>query len=229
MPELATYARLDDAIGQVTIDDGKANALSTAMQAAVHAALDQAEADEVVVVLTGREGKFSAGFDLRCPPEEWPAMLVGGAQLAKRVLEFPRPVVAACNGHAIAMGAFLALSCDHRVGAEGDFKLGLNEVAIGMTVPWFGIEIARHRLTKPYFDRCMVTGLLMGPEEAQIAGILDEVVAPGAVADRAAEVARSLAGLDMKSHLATKLRVREQVVAGVQDGIDRILGEGREW
>ena len=103
-------------------------------------------------------------------------MLAAGARLAERLLSFPQPTVIACNGNAIAMGAFTLLSADHRIGAAGDFRIGLNEVAIGMTIPWFGLAIARHRLQRPYYDRCSVTGVLLDPEEARTAGFLDAVV-----------------------------------------------------
>jgi enoyl-CoA hydratase len=156
-----------DGIATITMDDGKVNALSPEMLADVAAQFERAEADGAIVVLTGRRQTFSAGFDTRCEQERWPEMVAAGATLAERILSFPGPVVAACNGNAIATGAFLLLSADYRVGARGDFRIGLNEVAIGLTIPWFGIEIARHRLTRPYFDRCTITGTLLGPEEAK--------------------------------------------------------------
>jgi enoyl-CoA hydratase len=120
------------------------------------------------------------------------------------------------------MGAFLLLAADHRVGASGEFRIGLNEVAIGLTMPWFGIALARHRLTRPYYDRCTVTGVTLGPDEALAAGFVDQLVAPDAVAATARDVASRLAGIDMAAHAATKLRVREHVLAGVRDGIDRV-------
>ncbi len=225
MTELLSYA-LDDGIATITMDDGKVNALSSEMLGALMDALEQAERDEAIVVVTGRERTFSAGFDLRTAPEGWREMVAGGARLAERLLSFPRPVVAACNGNAIAMGAFVLLSADYRIGLRGDFRIGLNEVAIGMTLPWFGVELARHRLSRPYFDRCAITGVLIGPEEALAAGFLDELVddLPPA-AQRAGE---TLGGVNLEAHAATKLRVRERVLTGVRDGIER-FGDGREW
>jgi enoyl-CoA hydratase len=218
-----------DGIATITIDDGKVNALSPEMLADVAAQFERAEADGAIVVLTGRRQTLSAGFDVRCEQERWPEMVAAGARLAERILSFPRPVVAACNGNAIAMGAFLLLSADHRVGALGDFRIGLNEVAIGLTIPWFGIEIARHRLTRPYFDRCTITGTLLGPEEAKTAGFLDVIVEPDQLMPAAEEAARALAALDRGAHKATKLRVREAALAGVREGIDRIRSRDREW
>lgn len=228
MTELATYTHADG-IATITMDDGKVNALSAEMLAVIGAQLDRAEREEAVVVITGRDQTFSAGFDLKCEAERWPEMLVAGARLAERLLAFPRPVVAACNGNGIAMGGFLLLSADVRVGADGPFRIGLNEVAIGLTLPWFGVEIARHRLTRPAFDRCAVTGVLLTPAQAQAAGFLDELVPPAELMPAALAAARQLAGIDAAAHAATKLRVRERALAGVRDGIDRITGTGREW
>ena len=225
---LTTY-ELSDGIATIRIDDGKVNALSETMLAEISARFDEAERDEAVVILTGRERIFSAGFDLRTEGEGWPPMLVAGARLAERMLSFPRPVVAACNGSAIAMGSFLLLSADHRIGADADLKLGLNEVAIGLTLPWFAIELARHRLPRPWFDRCTVTGVMIGPEEGVAAGFLDELVPPEELEERALGAARVLAGINHDAHLATKLRVRSEVLDGVRDGIARIEGDGREW
>jgi enoyl-CoA hydratase len=156
-------------------------------------------------------------------------MLRAGAGLAERLLSFPSPVVAACNGNAIAMAAFILLSCDVRIGVAGDFKIGLNEVAIGLTVPWFGLSVARHRLTRPYFDRCTVTGALLDPEEAVRAGFLDLVVSGDELLATAGEAAARLGSLNRDAHRATKLRVREQALAGVRDGIERIESSDREW
>jgi enoyl-CoA hydratase len=227
MGELTSYALLDG-VARVTMDDGKVNALSIAMLAELAGRLDQAEADGAVVVLTGRERTLSAGFDLRCEPERWPEMLAAGARAAERMLSFPRPVVLACTGNAIAMGAFLLLAADHRVGVRGDFRIGLNEVAIGLTLPWFGIELARHRLSTPAFDRCTITGALLDPEEARAAGFLDRLVAQDELTEAALATAGELAAIDAEAHRATKLRVREGVLAAVRDGIERIADPDRE-
>jgi enoyl-CoA hydratase len=226
MTDLITY-KIDHGVVTIVMDDGKVNALSPAMLAELGGALDRAEAEDALVVLTGRATTLSAGFDLRS--DDWPTMVAGGARLAERIMSFPRPIIVACNGNAIAMAGFLLLSADHRIGVVGDHRIGLNEVAIGLTVPWFGIEIARHRLSRPYFDRCVVTGSLLDPDEALRAGFLDELVTPERLPAAAAEAARRLSGLDQAAHAATKLRVREQPLAGIRDGIDRIAGNGREW
>lgn len=218
-----------DGIATISIDDGKVNALSAALLGEIGEALDRAQADAAVAILRGREGTFSAGFDLRCEPEGWPEMLVAGARVARRILSFPQPVVLACHGNAIAMGGFLLLCADHRIGVRGDAKIGLNEVAIGMTIPWFGISIARHRLARPWYDRCTVTGTLLGPDDALSAGFLDELCEGEELEGAAREAATRLAGVDRDAHVATKLRVRAGALEGIDDGIDRIEGSGREW
>jgi len=227
MSPLTSYA-LADGVATIEMDDGKANALSPAMLAELSAAFDRAEADGAIVLLTGRQRTFSGGFDLRTEPAGWPAMVAGGARLAERILAFPHPVVAACNGNAVAMGGFLLLACDVRVGAAGDFKLGLNEVAIGLAVPRFGIALAQHRLARPYADRCLLTGALLDPDEACAAGFLDRVVAPERLRDEARAATDALAALDRTAHATTKLHVRERVLVGVRDGIERIEAGGVE-
>jgi enoyl-CoA hydratase/carnithine racemase len=148
MSDLTTY-ELDGRIATITMDDGKVNAFSIPMLQALHAAFDRAEQDDAVVVLTGREGYFSAGFDLKVfasgDVERVVEMLRLGATLTERILSFKTPVLAACNGHAVAAGSFVLLAADLRIGTEGSFRLGLNEVKIGLTMPWFAIELAGGR------------------------------------------------------------------------------------
>src|SRR5258706_4517686 len=131
---------LHDGIAEIRLDDGKVNALSLEMFAELGGAFDRAKADRAVVVLCGRPGIFSAGFDLRVLRAGGPApseMVRTGFELAQRILAFPTPVVIACTGHAIAMGVVLLLSCGYRIGAQGAYQLGANEVAIGITMPRF--------------------------------------------------------------------------------------------
>jgi enoyl-CoA hydratase len=216
---------LADGIATLAMDDGKVNAMSPAMLRELHAAFDRAERERAVVVLRGRAGIFSAGFDLKVFPRgraQGVEMLRLGATLAERVLSFPNPVVTACAGHAYPMGAFLLLCADRRIGAQGSFKLGLNEVAIGLTLPLFAVEIARQRLTPPYFQRA-ATGDMYGPEEAVTAGFLDELVAPEQVDARAREVALGLCKVDRKAHAETKLRLRGAALTALHAAIESEL------
>jgi len=218
-----------DGVATVTMDDGKANALSPAMLGAIGGALDRVERDDAAfaVVLAGRPGKLSAGFDLgvlNAGGPEAERMLLAGFELAERVLGFPKPVVMACTGHAMAMGSFLLCTGDYRVGAAGDFKLQANEVAIGLTVPLPAVAILRHRLTPSAFDRAVGLAEVCAPADAVAAGWLDRVVEPERVVPTAQEVAASFGGLDAAAHHATKLRARGGLLTEVGAGIDTEFG-----
>jgi enoyl-CoA hydratase len=226
MSELATY-ELDGRIATITMDDGKVNAFSIDMLRAVHAALDRAEEDGAVVVLTGRDGYFSAGFDLKVfsggDPDRVVEMLRLGATLAERVLSFATPVLVACSGHAVAAATFVALAADVRIGVDGPYRLGLNEVQIGLTVPWFAIELARQRLTPAHFDRAVVTAAMYTPAEAVDAGFLDRIVTPDELRDASLQAAETLAGLNAAAHTATKLRVRAGALTAIRAAIESEL------
>ena len=222
MGTLVTY-RLRDSVATITMDDGKVNVLSRAMLGEVGAALDRAAADRAVVVLTGRAGVFSAGFDLpvlRAGGAASAALLRSGFDLAARLLAFPTPVLVACPGHAVAMGVFLVLSGDYRIGVRGPYKLTANEVAIGMTMPQAAVEICRQRLTPACFNRAVVIAEVFSPENAIAAGFLDRVVPPAELANAAAEAAADLAKLDLDAHAATKLRARQLAGRALREAIE---------
>ncbi|HZN15336.1 MAG TPA: crotonase/enoyl-CoA hydratase family protein [Acidimicrobiales bacterium] len=219
---LVSY-ELDGGVAAITMDDGKANVLSLAMQGELDGALTRAEDDGAVVVLAGRDGRFSGGFDLATLNAGGPdafAMLRGGFELAERLLSFPRPVVIACTGHTIAMASFLLLSGDYRIGADGAFKITANEVAIGLTLPWAAIEICRHRLTPAAFDRATILAEVFSPAAAVDAGFLDRVVPAADLAAAAREAAAQFAALDAAAHAATKLRSRERALTALRAAID---------
>jgi enoyl-CoA hydratase len=220
MGTLVSY-QLDDSVATITMDDGKVNVLSLAMLTELGAALGRAAADRAAVVLTGRDGVFSAGFDLpvlRAGGREAADLLRAGFDLAARLLAFPTPVVVACSGHAVAMGAFLVLSGDYRIGARGPYKLTANEVAIGITMPRAAVEICRQRLTPACFNRAVVIADIFPPEEAVAAGFLDRVAEPAELRAAAAAAAAQLARLDLDAHAATKLRARPLAV--LREAID---------
>ena len=214
---------------QLSMDDGKANALSFAMADALSAGLDQAEKAGKVVVIEGRPGRFSAGFDLSVMSrmdESTGRLLRTGADLALRLLRFDTPVVLGVSGHALAMGSLMCLSADYRIGVRGGFKIGLNEVAIGMTLPWFGIELARHRLASTYYDACVGLAKICGPDEAVPAGFLDEAVDEEAFSSRIAEAAESFSQLDLNAHRASKARVRELLFERLELALERDFDKG---
>lgn len=210
-------------VARIVMDDGKSNVVSPRLQAELNAALDKAEKAKAIVLLSGRENVFSAGFDLNIirkgSPTETLSMLRGGFETAERLLSFPTPVVMACTGHALAMGAFLVLSGDYRVGTAGDYKLGANEVAIGLTMPRAGVEICRQRLLPAHLTRAALLAEIYKPETACAAGFLDIVLPSSEVQAHAAEVAARYAELDLRAHYRTKLRVRADALRAIRSGI----------
>ena len=226
MPASVTYA-MDRSVARITMDDGKVNALSPSMLEELDAALDRAESDKAVVVLSGRAGIFSGGFDLTVLRQGGPDaldMLRKGFTLAERLLSFPTPVVIACSGHAIAMGSFLVLSGDYRVGVSGPFRITANEVAIGLTMPYAAIAICRQRLAPAQFNRAVILAEVFSPEEAVGAGFLDDVVAPSGLEEAIAGASERLGALDGVAHRDTKQRVRADLLRDLRLAIDEELG-----
>jgi enoyl-CoA hydratase len=226
MAELVTY-RTTDLVSTITMDDGKVNVFSIEMLRALHESFDHAQRDGTVVLLTGRPGCFSAGFDLKAlagPPDDAVTLLRLGATLAERILSYPAPVAVACTGHAFPAGAFLLMAADTRVGADGPFQLGLNEVRIGLTLPWFAVVLARHRLTPAHFDHAAVTGAMFDPHAAREAGLLDTVVPPDELDAVAMAAAQDLTALDRQAHAATKLRARRPVLEQLRHAIATEFG-----
>jgi len=216
---------IDDHVAWITLDDGKVNALSAEMIGEIEEALDAAEAAGAVVVLRGREGMFSAGFDLKTferGPREGIEMVRAGAELVLRLLAHPQPVLTVCNGHAYPAGAFLMLAADVRLGARGPWRIGLNEVAIGMTVPRFALELAAHRLTPP--GRALVaTACMWSPDEALQLGYLDRVVEAEQLAMAAEKEASRLRALDAPSFTATKARLNARSIEAIRSAVHEEL------
>lgn len=209
---------------RLTMDDGKANALSFAMLDALNAGLDSAEAAGKPVLLDGRPGKFSAGFDLSIMGGDTADMLRllrQGADTAVRLLRFETPVVLGVTGHALAMGALLCLSADYRLGVRGPFKLGLNEVAIGMTLPWFGVELARARLEETQFTPAVALAQIYDPDGAADAGYLDKAVAAEEFEAELDALMAGLGSLNMTAHRETKARVREPLLERLEQAMAR--------
>lgn len=187
---------LRERVALITIDDGKANAVTHTLAAELREALARARTEAGAVVIAGRPGRFSAGFDLAVMTsgaEQARDLLRAGAEVALDIFEFPMPVVLAVTGHALAMGAILLLAADHRIGAEGAFKIGLNEVAIGMPVPSFAVELARECLTTTAFTTAINHAQIYDPPGAVTAGYLNAVVPADAVVDAAVAHAAELA------------------------------------
>ena len=222
MSELVTY-NLNDGVATVTLANGKVNAISPDVIAGLNRALDQAEQDKAVVILTGQPGILSGGYDLKVmvsSPQAALDLVAAGSTLARRMLAHPYPIIVACPGHAVAKGAFLLLSSDYRIGVDGPFNIGLNEVKIGMTMHQVGIAIARDRLTTPAFQRSVINAEMFNPQGALSAGFLDRVVAAEELLLVANEVAQQLKGLNMGAHKKTKLKVRKLLLETLDAAIE---------
>jgi len=200
-----------DGVAVVRLDDGKANAISHAAIDALHEALDLALESAHAVAVIGRPGRFSAGFDLSimgAGDKPMQDLVLAGAELLCRIYAHPQPVVVGCTGHALAAGALVLLSADVRIGASGEFKVGLNEVGIGMALPAFGIELARDRLAPTALTASTVLGQVHDPETAVAVGYLDRLVDADAVAGAAVAEATRLGELRAGAVRETKQRLR---------------------
>ena len=221
MSDLISY-HLEDGIATLTLSNGKVNAISPEVIAAFNSALDQAEQDRAVVIITGQPGILSGGYDLKVMtsgPENAISLVTAGSTLARRLLAHPFPVVVACPGHAVAKGAFLLLSVDYRIGVDGPFSIGLNEVQIGMTMHHAGIELARDRLSKSAFHRSVINAEMFNPKGALDAGFLDKVVSADELQSAARTAALQLKKLNMVAHKNTKLKVRKALLEALDQSI----------
>jgi enoyl-CoA hydratase len=230
MTDLVNY-QLDDNIATITMQNGKVNAMSPDHINAINGALDQAEKDNAVVMLVGQPGIFSAGFDLKVFQADAAAgieMVKAGSTLCRRMLAFPTPIIGVCTGHSLAQGCFTLMACDFRIGVDGPFNLGLNEVQIGMTMHQFGIELPRARLTQSSFQRAVNTAQIFTPSEAVEAGFLDQIVAGDDLIATALAEAQRLAGLNLPAHHATKLKMRASLLTTLDEAIAKDYQEQKD-
>lgn len=210
---MSATIEIQNDIALIRMDDGKANAINFEMVAALNEALDKAEAGAKAIVLAGREGRFSGGFDLKAfaslGPDGVYKLLDAGAELLLRLYGGPLPVVAACTGHAIAMGVFILNACDTRVGTSGEYKIGANEAITGMQLPVFAMELSRDRLTPAHLTRATIQGFIYNPEGAVEAGYLDMLAEADKVEVTALGVAGQLAQLPGKAYAWNKKSIRK--------------------
>jgi len=218
---------ITDEIAVIRIDDGKANALGHETMDAINGALDDA-ADAKAVVLFGREGKFSAGFDLgvmKDGPEAAQAMTKKGAELCMRLYGFPVPVLAGSDGHALAAGALVLLSCDVRIATDTPGRVGLPETTIGMPLPVFGTELARDRLSRRHFTAATLLGTIYSPDDALAVGFFDQVVARADMESTVIERAKALAETLSPSGFArTRRNARQATIDFVMSTLDADMG-----
>lgn len=222
MSELVSY-QCEDGVALLTLCNGKANAISPDVIAAFNSALDRAEQDAAVVIITGQPGMLSGGYDLKVmlsSPENAIALVAKGSALARRMLAHPYPIIVACPGHAVAKWAFLLLSADYRIGVEGPFTIGLNEVRIGMTMHLVGIALARDRLRKSAFQRAVINAEMFNPQTAMDAGFLDEVVPAESLMTAANAMAQQLKKINLRAHGRTKLKVRKELLEALDRSIE---------
>jgi enoyl-CoA hydratase len=210
---------LRDRIATIRIDDGKRNALSPQVLLEIYEALDRAESDRAIVIITGRESVFSAGFDLNVMKRggrDALRMLRAGYALPARIMAYPYPVIAACNGHALAMGVFLMLSADFVIGSRGNYKISANEVAIGLTMPRVAAAMLRHRLNPAAFQRAVTLSEYFDADSAHSAGFFDELVDPVELMPRAEACADKFKALDLAAHAASKRRIRAALIRKIR-------------
>ncbi|MDJ0700922.1 MAG: crotonase/enoyl-CoA hydratase family protein [Woeseiaceae bacterium] len=227
----SVHYSLQDGIAIVRIDDNKRNALSPQVLQEINDSLDRAESDRAIVILTGRESVFSAGFDLKVMNRggiNALRMLRAGYALTARIMAYPYPVIAACNGHVMAMGVFLMLSADYVLGSHGDFKISANEVAIGMTMPRVAAAMLKHRLTPAAFQRAVTLSEFFDVESARTAGFFDELVDTETLIERATSRAQEYKSLDTRAHTDSKHRIRRALIRRIRwsiplDLLDAIL------
>lgn len=227
MPNGVSY-ELQDGVARIVLDDGKVNVMSAAMLAEIGAAFDRAETEaEIAVLRSARPGIFSAGFDLKVFASGDAAqsleMVRAGAELALRLMSFPHPTIGVMEGHAYPMGTFLLLACDVRLGARGPYRMGLNEVAIGIAPPSFAIELARSRLHPAWLSRTATLGEMYEPDEALAAGFLDCVVTPELLEQTLHGTISALRAIHKPSHATAKTRLRQPVMDAMRAAIDREL------
>lgn len=221
--QTAVSCRIDNGIALISIDDGKRNALSPAVLESIYRALKDAEAANAAVVLTGRAGIFSAGFDIKVMksggPKQALNMLRLGYSLTARLMAYPRPVVVACNGHCFAMGVFMMLSADYVVGSQGDFQISANEVAIGLTMPRVAASCLRHRLNPAAYQRAVTLSEVFDPQSAMAAGFFDRLAEPEDLLEEATEQCRKFLDLDQRAHAETKRRIRKETISSIKKDV----------
>ena len=218
---------IEDGVTIVRLDDGKVNVISHRLIELLHDALDRAVEETTAVAILGREGKLSAGFDLTemtAGPSQAAALVGAGGRLLMRIYGHPQPVVLGVTGHALAMGAILLMAADVRIGADGNFKIGLPEVAIGMPMPLFAVDLAEATLARNHLNRAISLAHIYDPAGAVEAGYLDEVVLAESVVPTAIERAHHLGGTLRKGAFReTRTNLRGGTLARFEASLERDL------
>lgn len=224
MSEMIEYS-LNGNVAEIRLQNGKANAFSLDFTNAINEALDQAEKDEAAVLFVGNPGLFSAGFDLKVvqsgDKEAIAEMMVAGGKLCARLLEHPRPVVAAVTGHCVAQGVMLVMACDYTLAADGEFTLGMNETQIGIVMPHYAVELAKGRFPKHVWQRVVTQAELYPPQGALELGLVDEVKSESELLEAAREKAQKLAELDKRAFKINKQLMRAELIEAMHKGLEQ--------
>src|SRR5262245_34803713 len=199
------------------LEHGKVTALDLELLVAFRETLiELRKSSSSAVVLTGTGSSFSAGVDLR-------RVLEGGGDYLKKflpaldaalqeVFEFPRPVIAAVNGHAIAGGCIVVCACDYRIMADGNGRIGVTELLVGVPFPAIPLEILRSCVSPQHVQRAVYTGQTYTPQEAVAVGLIDEVSPPESLMTRALERAVQLSSLSPSAFAVTKSKMRRDAL-----------------
>jgi enoyl-CoA hydratase len=216
------YELLETGIAKISLDNGKANAVSFELAQEFMANLDRAKTESKAVLISGHVGIFSAGFDLKVMasgPEAAQKMVAAGMLLLEKIYSHPQPVVVACEGHAIGMGVFLLLAADYRIGASGEFVLKLPETAINMPFnPTLRI-LAKTHIDSLHHTRAIIQSQGYSPIQAAAIGMLDEAVDAGQVQEKALAKLTELCELPSERYAENKLFIRAEEIQAIHDSL----------
>ena len=222
---LATLTSKDD-ISIITLDDGKANVFSPKMIQDVNECLDKVPTEGGALIITGRRGMFSAGFDLKIisagDMQATMDMSLSGFKLLSRLFSFPRPILAACSGHGIALGTFLLCCCDYRIGVKGDYMIGANEMRTNMVIPIPILELISHRVTASHKYRAILGAEMYSIQDGVEAGLIDEIVDSKDLMEAAMLKAKDLASMGHPSYTLTKELFIREPLQKINDAISDI-------
>ena len=223
--KIATLTSKDD-ISIITLDDGKANVFSPKMIQDVNECLDKVPTESGALIITGRDGIFSAGFDLKIISsgdiQATMDMSLSGFKLLSRIFSFPRPILAACSGHGIALGTFLLCCCDYRIGVKGDYMIGANEMRTNMVIPIPILELISHRVTASHKYRAILGAEMYSIQDGVEAGLIDEIVDSKDLMEAAMLKAKDLASMGHPSYTLTKELFIREPLQKINDAISDI-------
>jgi enoyl-CoA hydratase len=224
MSEKLATLKKEGNISTIIIDDGKANVFSAQMSRDINECLDEVATEEGCLIITGREGMFSAGLDLKTIQsgdiELIQEMSINAFKLLARIFSFPRPVIAACSGHGIALGTFLLCCCDYRIGVKGDFMIGANEMRTNMVIPDPILELIKFRVSQSHKYRAVLGAEMYSLDKAIEAGLMDEIVPAETLMNAANEKAKDLSTMGHPSYSMTKELFIADPLKKINEAID---------